>query len=872
MIGLMVLLAVSIQPGNVQVLEKGTEDVFLPKGGAFLDTVYFEDFEGESLEWTFHDFTAQDAEVFFPKDGHYIAFEGHDTVYWHVDTMKVFQGDSCLWCGRYAPDWWNNPYGYSNGWVQHAMTPYIDLTSIPAGDTVLLVYWQYYNIEPPGTWGPFNGWDCINLWISTDSGNTWEILYPDTLRWPGTGYVFTKSYAWFYNAPWDECWKNCGIDVPGWGGTNGDWKEYGFDLTPYIGNVVMIRFSFLSDPAESDADGGPYGGWWIDTLRIVDISSTGTTVLFYEDFEDGDDGWTYQCKVPKGNYWHLTENDCSSPTHSLVCSDSTETYIPCGLLNLAGSPVIDLSGLLTTRPCSLYFDAKYDFWDINEGDCGDFDCYSIWVSEDDGKTWIFTTGYVYVGSTPGWVRVGFEIPSEFIGKKIRIGIMVMPDPDELLAGPMYIDNVTVLGKYPRGFPPPEEILLVDDDADAYDVNGVDWDKYWDAALAASGYRYNVIHTSIQGIPDSLYLMRHGAVIWTVGSDYPNRLYSGYAPLDTAEIEAILGYLRHGGKLWLAGQNIFDPANPLLDSLFLAYLHVDSYVKDARCDTVVGDGAPFVYGLKARLYFSPLNGNNFGWDNTDLIYPDSEACAVFWKRGTDPIGIAYRGDYTLVVTSFLLEAMTSLDTLVSDQALRDTVVSRVLGFINPGMPAPRNVAVNDSAIGMVVSWDPNFPRNLVAYRVYRGRSKLGPYTFIGEVPAGYNTFIDTDVPPDTLYFWTVTAVGFSGEESYYAEPVAGVHRFGVPSGVVEKDAVKVFPNPFHGTVNLIVPGEGKEAKIEIYNVMGRKVKTLFRGMLDKGIHKFVWNGETDNGERAASGVYFLRIEGASTHVYKLVMVK
>ena len=54
-------------------------------------------------------------------------------------------------------------------------------------------------------------------------------------------------------------------------------------------------------------------------------------------------------------------------------------------------------------------------------------------------------------------------------------------------------------------------------------------------------------------------------------------------------------------------------------------------------------------------------------------------------------------------------------------------------------------------------------------------------------------------------------------------------------------------------------------------MGRKVKTILPGILE-GVHKYIWKGDTDTGKQVASGVYFLRIEGASTHVYKLVRVK
>ena len=859
MIVCILLYGLYSHPGNIVVLEKEATG-FYSQAPVFLDTIFFEDFEGESLWWTFLDLTGQEGGI---NDS--VIREGHDTVYWHLDTMNAFQGDSSLWCGRYAPDDWEQEYGYGNGWVQHAITPFIDLTSVPAGDTVLLIYWQYYSVESPGYswWEEFDGWDGINLWVSTDSGKTWKILHPDTLRWPGTGYNFIRSYAWYINAPWDECWKNCGIYVPGWGGTSEAWSECGFDLTPYAGNVIMIRFSFLSDPSISDEDEGPYGGWWMDSIQVVEISSLDTTVLFYEDFEDGDDGWTYECKKAKGNLWHLTENDYSSPTHCLVCSDSTETYITCGVMNLAVSPFIDLTRVSPASPCSIYLDAKFDFSDWGDGECGGTDGYEIWISSDSGKTWKMVEGYIWVLPSYDWYRIGYEISQEYIGKVVQVGILVGTDPDEIYPSPMYVDNVVVLGELEDVFPPPEEILLVDDDAGAFDVNGINWEEYWKSVLAASGYRYNVIHTDVEGVPDSLYLLRHGAVIWTVGGDTSS-------PLENAEINAILGYLRHGGRLWLSGQGIFTAG---MDSVLLSFLHVDSFVENAECDTVIGDTLPPFQGLEAPLEFSHLNGNGYGWDGTDLVYPDTHAFVAFRKKGRDPIGIACEGNYRVVVTAFLPEAIVSPDTLLSDQALKDTFVIRVLKFLEPGIPAPGNVSVEDSAVGMVVSWDPVFSsEGIGAYRVYRGGRKPGPFDLLEEVPGSCTVWVDTSAPYDTLLFWTVTAVGLSGEESYYAEAVPGIHSSGSSSVEREKKMVVISPNPFHNSVVFLIPGDGRETKVVIYNILGRKVKTVFSGVLGKGVHRFTWDGTADNGEEVAPGIYFLKIEGREEEVYKLLMVR
>jgi flagellar hook assembly protein FlgD len=56
-----------------------------------------------------------------------------------------------------------------------------------------------------------------------------------------------------------------------------------------------------------------------------------------------------------------------------------------------------------------------------------------------------------------------------------------------------------------------------------------------------------------------------------------------------------------------------------------------------------------------------------------------------------------------------------------------------------------------------------------------------------------------------------------------------------------------------------------------------VKTLVDGDANPGEHVAVWDGTTDSGGRAASGVYFVRLEadggrGASAVARKLVLLK
>jgi hypothetical protein len=70
----------------------------------------------------------------------------------------------------------------------------------------------------------------------------------------------------------------------------------------------------------------------------------------------------------------------------------------------------------------------------------------------------------------------------------------------------------------------------------------------------------------------------------------------------------------------------------------------------------------------------------------------------------------------------------------------------------------------------------------------------------------------------------------------------------------------YPNPFNPatTISFQLP-EMAEVKITIYDILGRQVRTLVHGEWSPGSHAIGWDGMTDWGGQAASGIYIYRIE-------------
>jgi hypothetical protein len=73
----------------------------------------------------------------------------------------------------------------------------------------------------------------------------------------------------------------------------------------------------------------------------------------------------------------------------------------------------------------------------------------------------------------------------------------------------------------------------------------------------------------------------------------------------------------------------------------------------------------------------------------------------------------------------------------------------------------------------------------------------------------------------------------------------------------------YPNPFNPatTITFKLPREAN-VTLEVYDVLGREIRTLATGVLRPGAHNYTWDGKDAKGTQVPSGVYFyqLRTDG------------
>lgn len=84
----------------------------------------------------------------------------------------------------------------------------------------------------------------------------------------------------------------------------------------------------------------------------------------------------------------------------------------------------------------------------------------------------------------------------------------------------------------------------------------------------------------------------------------------------------------------------------------------------------------------------------------------------------------------------------------------------------------------------------------------------------------------------------------------------------------------YPNPFNPITSIRVALPfSSDVRVEIYNLIGQRVKTLYRGFLPAGRHTMTWNGTSETSNRVATGVYLCRVSFAGqVTTRKMLLVK
>ncbi len=84
----------------------------------------------------------------------------------------------------------------------------------------------------------------------------------------------------------------------------------------------------------------------------------------------------------------------------------------------------------------------------------------------------------------------------------------------------------------------------------------------------------------------------------------------------------------------------------------------------------------------------------------------------------------------------------------------------------------------------------------------------------------------------------------------------------------------YPNPFNPTtkIDFALPRSGY-ATLEVFNVVGQRIRVLVDGELPAGPHSVVWDGRSSSGQVVGSGIYFYRLKSQNfSDIKRMVLLK
>lgn len=136
----------------------------------------------------------------------------------------------------------------------------------------------------------------------------------------------------------------------------------------------------------------------------------------------------------------------------------------------------------------------------------------------------------------------------------------------------------------------------------------------------------------------------------------------------------------------------------------------------------------------------------------------------------------------------------------------------------------------------------------------------------DMPEWTASFFDLTREPPTLFDGSPDNL-YSGEFTQVAPQTA-------PSRIRHIHLYQNVPNPFNPQTTIRFDlREGGHIVLAVYDLMGRRVRTLAQGLYTSGSHLVQWDGRNDRGQAASSGLYLVRLESeGQSQVKKMYLIR
>ncbi|MCD6204046.1 MAG: T9SS type A sorting domain-containing protein, partial [Candidatus Marinimicrobia bacterium] len=200
---------------------------------------------------------------------------------------------------------------------------------------------------------------------------------------------------------------------------------------------------------------------------------------------------------------------------------------------------------------------------------------------------------------------------------------------------------------------------------------------------------------------------------------------------------------------------------------------------------------------------------------------------------------------------------------------------------PGAPYLQTIS-KDANDHPVLTWTPpgdNDIQKYIVFKQYTNSSGTESWTVdVGLATTWTDNGITITKFGNTTAIYKVKAVDNVGQESAYSNSraVDGDGPLWKPVSEIPKEFAlhQAYPNPFNPStqISFDIPSETK-VLIELYDLLGQKVRTLVQTNCQPGYHSVVWDGKNDNGNPMSTGTYFIKmVTGEYQKLTKCTLIK
>ena len=174
----------------------------------------------------------------------------------------------------------------------------------------------------------------------------------------------------------------------------------------------------------------------------------------------------------------------------------------------------------------------------------------------------------------------------------------------------------------------------------------------------------------------------------------------------------------------------------------------------------------------------------------------------------------------------------------------------------------SLSVSEVATGVEIRWRVTDAAEALGYRVEAEENGLLLPLHEGWLAAEARSFVDSE-PSGGERVYRLSALDRTGGVTLLGE----VRYRPGPAGLALAAASR---NPFTDSVRLRVTTPGGRVWAAVYDVEGRKVRTLLAGTYPAGSQLITWDGRDSRGRQAAPGLYVVHSRaGGQTATFKVI---